>query len=1189
MRDGQPWDGKLYDKVIALLAYLVAESERSHPREHLSALLWPALPAEAARTNLRQTLYYLRRAFGPEAGELLHASRESVRFHYSTSHCWIDLKNLTEQAPTCSRCPTTPGSPPCEPCLARFKARADSYQGEFLAGLSLADAPDFDVWLDAQRHKLRGHAFSCAERLRNAYETLGRLGPALAYAQRCVQLEPWNEAGHREHMRLLACKGQHGTAETLYDVYRDALARDLSVEPDRSTQALFETIHKREVEPEAPLQAAAEPDPPQAATGRRQATILCCHVDLAGEPADDSPEQLAGARSLCAAILRRHAGHIAQGQGGYIYAYLGYPEACENAGELAVQTAVELQARFSKQYRIRAGIHTGIILAGFDPALPDIVGDVSAGAWRLCRRLQKSGIVISDTTRRLIHDRFTVEALKPLKTDSAGAQEAGVPMPAFRLIDSRQPAGPGRTASPSTALVGRKAELRRLSDAWAQARWGNPQFLVVRGEAGIGKSRLALALRDTVPSANTVVRHLHCFPEHQHTPLYPIIALFESAMGFRVNDTRKQQRDKLDRYLAQHHGAVANEARPILMDMLAIAPDDAPVLPPRQRKLQTLDMILTLLDSRAARQTVLLIIEDAHWLDITSLDLLERLIKRQDRLALFTLVTARPEFRPAWLEGNSVFDLAPLGNEHIARLARSTSRNLSRQAVERIVERADGIPLYAHEMAQLAADTADCEAIPASLNYLFLVRLEAVPQALRTVQLAATLGRKFERGLLQRIGRLDDQKLDETLAQLVEARLIAPAQSRVDAFQFHHALIQEAAYSSQIQSDRQEAHRRVALALEHHYCQRAAQQPGEVARHYTAAGCTRAAIPWWLRAGRQALAVSACAEASGHLQAGLGLVPTLPRDKQRDALERELLLALGQALLLLRGYGSEDAVEVYDRALALDDDAVPLAQRFEILWGQWMVSSSRKGSSFLKSWELTQRLLALARNSGDPDLLAQAYSAATNITVWRNQLDEACRYAQAAVEQPAGACRGTLEGLDPRVTSLAHLSWAHWRAKRVSMALAASRQSLEMARARDNPDTLCFALAFAALLHRFLDDADTAGSFARELRLHAGLYELALWQGIGDMLMAWKHAREGSEESLPRLKACVQGILQVMPGVAVMFFHALAEACGLLGRRDEQLLAIDEGLLAARRVHEGFFSSLLEQMRHECLAHQIPR
>src|SRR5690606_17207427 len=223
------------------------------------------------------------------------------------------------------------------------------------------------------------------------------------------------------------------------------------------------------------------------------------------------------------------------------------------------------------------------------------------------------------------------------------------------------------------------------------------------------------------------------------------------------------------------------------------------------------------------------------------------------------------------------------------------------------------------------------------------------------------------------------------------------------------------------------------------------QQPSEFARHYTAAGCTRAAIPGWLRAGPQALAVSACAEASGPRLVGLNIIPTQPRYKQRDAMERELLLALGQALLLLRGYGSEDAVEVYDRALALDADTVPIAQRFEILWGQWMVSSSRKGSSFLKSWELTQRLLKLARDSGDADLLAQAYSAAANITLWRNQLDDACRYAQAAVDQPAGSCRGTPEGLDPRVTSLAHLSWAHWRANRIGQALAASRQSLEMA------------------------------------------------------------------------------------------------------------------------------------------------
>ncbi|TFL11240.1 hypothetical protein CSC67_16955 [Pusillimonas caeni] len=659
VRDDLPWRGKLYDKVIALLAYLVVESNRSHPREQLAALLWPALPAEAARTNLRQTLYYLRQLFGAESDELLHASRETVRFSYSPRHCWVDVKTLTEQAPTCRDCPTTPASPPCERCLARIKARADAYQGEFLAGLSLSDAPDFDVWLDAQRHSLRGHAFSCAERLRNAYEAKGRLGPALAYAQRCVQLEPWNEAGHREHMRLLACKGQHGTAETLYDVYRDTLARDLNVEPEHLTRALFETIHRRQLEPESSPPASIGAFAGGDSDGRRQATIMCCHIDLPPGIAQHNIEQLAKARSLCAAALRRHAGHLTLGQGGYIYAYMGYPRASEHAAELAAQTALELQGRFSDRYRFRAGIHTGIILAGFDPSLPDIVGDVSTIAWRLCSRMQKSGVAVSDATRRLLHGRFRLDTLRPLAAGADSVQEAGGPMPAFRLAGMGQTTGSGDVLARPATLAGRKAELRRLNDLWTRACTGSPQFLVVRGESGTGKTRLARALLDVVDPTACVVHHMRCYPEHRHTPLYPVIALFETAMGFSMGDTVHQQRQKLDRYLALHHGAIADQARPIIMDMLSIAPGDAPVLPPRQRKLQTLEMLLTLLDNRASRQAVLLIIEDAHWLDVTSRDLLERLIGRQDRAAVLTLVTARPEFRPPWLRADSVLDLAP--------------------------------------------------------------------------------------------------------------------------------------------------------------------------------------------------------------------------------------------------------------------------------------------------------------------------------------------------------------------------------------------------------------------------------------------------------------------------------------------------------------------------------------------------
>lgn len=1185
MRDEQALNGKLYDKVIALLAYLIAESDRSHTREHLAALFWPALPPDAARGNLRQALYYLRQAFHTDAAFLLSSNRDTVRFMHGVSRCRVDLKIFTEPAPVCLQCTTKSLPTPCESCLSHLEMRFKTYQGEFLAGVSLSDTPDFDIWLDTQRLSLRGLAFALAEQLSNTHESQGNLETALAYALRCIQLEPWNEAGHRQHMRLLAYKGQHGSAQTFYDVYRNKLERDLNVEPEDSTQALFESIHRNELQAASNVSSALMQAMPLTETGRRQVTILCCHVGLQPNASGAGLEQLAAPRSVCASVLRRHAGHIALGQGGYIYAYVGYPEASEHAGPQAVRAALELQACLAPHYQFRAGIHTGIIVTGFDPALPDIIGNVSAFAWQLCRRMQRGGIVVSDTTRRLLHGRFRLQTLKPLHIKDHDIESGGSQMPVYKLL-GEAPGGDHDATQPHSGLIGRRSELQRLKRLWQLALSGQPQFLVLRGEAGLGKTRLARALRDQAIPANSVIRHLHCYPEHQHTPFHPIISMFEATLGFAGDDTVADRREKLGRRLAHHHPAIASQAYPILMAMLSIAPPQASVLAPRQRKQQTLDMLLTLLDSIASRRALLLIIEDAQWLDTTSLDLLDRLVHRKDPVALFTLVTARSEFRPSWLKTGSVLELNPLKGQHIARLAQAAaSKTLSKQSIEHIVQRADGIPLYAEEMALLPS-TSGHDDIPATLHYLLRIRLDAVPHARRLLQFAATIGRKFERDLLQRVSTLDDKKLAAILHQLTEARLISLVEPQHAIYQFHHALIQEAAYASQVHADMQEAHQQVAVVLATHYAHRTAQQPGEIARHYTAAGDIPAALPWWLAAGRKALRVSANAEACGYLQTGLDLVMKLPQDHERDTLEREFLVSLGQGMLLLRGYGSADAAAVYDRALVLDNASVSHRQRFEVLWGQWMVSSSRPGSSFKQSWNITRQLLQLARKSGNDNLLVQAYSAATNISLWRNQLDDACRYAQAAMEHPLDTAGSTVEGLDPRVTSLAHLSWAYWRMNRISDALAVSRQSVELAQLHDSPDTLCFALAFAAMLHRFLGNAETTARLAQQVRHSANFHQLVLWRGIGDMLLGWKQAYDGNEEGLIKLKDCVQGVKQIMPGVAVMFIHAQAEAYGFLGRHKEQLHIIDEGLQAALKVHEGFFRHLIEQLRRQCLALQ---
>lgn len=1182
--DGAPVKGRLYGKVIAVLAYLATQSERAHGREQLAALLWPGLAATSARNNLRQTLRYLRQALGEYAVRLLQTRRDTVRFLGSHPDCLFDVKTLTIPPPPCGRCSGAASSLPCAECLNANEARLAVYRGEFLAGLSVNDAPEFESWLESQRQRLRQQAVRLAEKLCAAYEAAGKLERALAHAQRCLQIEPWNEAAHRRYMRLLASQGQYATAQTHYDAYHAALFRDLNTEPDDSTRALFEATHR----PGSPIRNESSPEvqalPPPPKAERRQVTVLCCHLDISSGLTAEISERLAESRLICAVVLRRYAGHVAQGHDGYLYAYMGYPQASELSGKQAVQAAMELEACFGPPNRVRIGIHTGMVISGFDPAMPDCVGAVSAMAWRLCRQMRSSGIAISDTTAEMLHGKFPELTRRPLGRIGTGRGQPA--HPAYRLVSAT--AGTGRPSPPLNAgkLVGRRTEMQRLKRLWRLAAQGAPQFIVLRGTAGIGKTRLVRALHDEISGRPARVRVLHCYPEYRHTPLYPVIALIEAVIGVTPEDTPADQRDKLRKYLAHHHPDMAAEAELVLQRLLSIAPPGTPMPAPRQRRQQTLDMMLMLVDSLATDHPLLLVIEDAHWLDVTSLDLLERLLHRKKPAALLTLITARETFQPGWLERDAVLDLQPLGHSDIGRLAQAAVGRIPQHTLERIVERAEGIPLYAEEMARILPHRPeDCDDIPVSLQYMLLARLDAVPRARRLIQMAATLGRQFEIGLLQRVAGVDSVALESTLQQLVEARLIVPVGLSHDFFRFHHALIHEAAYESQIQADRQDAHRQAANVLLRHYAARANQHPGEVARHYTGAGDMQAAIPWWLRAGRQALRVSANAEARKHLLDGLNLIGKLPPGDERDTLELELLLTLGQALLLLHGYGSPEAAEVYDRAHALAHDGLPATLRFEILWGQWMVSSSRAG--FDESWRLAQQLLQLARMSDDEKLLVQACSANANIALWRNRLTDACHYALAALDLPEVAPHDTLEGLNPHVTSLAYLSWIHWRQGNIREAQAFSDHALALADAQDSPDSRCYALGFAGMLQRFLGNMPAAAAHAREIEKIAQVHQLVFWQGVGSMLAAVVRVHEGDESGLTILQVCVEGVKQAMPSIAGVFLHALAEACFVLGRYEAQLHAIDEGLEASARAGEEFFHGLLWQMRRDCPAAEI--
>lgn len=379
------------------------------------------------------------------------------------------------------------------------------------------------------------------------------------------------------------------------------------------------------------------------------------------------------------------------------------------------------------------------------------------------------------------------------------------------------------------------------------------------------------------------------------------------------------------------------------------------------------------------------------------------------------------------------------------------------------------------------------------------------------------------------------------------------------------------------------AHRRVAEALQHHFPQRATHQPEQVARHFTAAAAPAEALPWWLAAGRRALHASANSEAVDHLRNGLALLEQLPADEQRHGQELDLLLPLGQALLTLRGYGSAEAAAVYERAFALCRDQASGRQHFETLWGRWMVSSSREDCNFSVSAELAAELLRVAQASKDVTLMSYAHAANANIALWRGQLEQACHCAEAALASPSAPHPAALDGHDPHVASLSHLSWARSRQGRTQEARNASTRSITLAETLDHPDSLCFALVHAALLHCFLRDPSLAADCAEQALAVADRYRLALWKSASSMVLGWVQVFNGDARGIERIKISASGARNVMPGVLVAFLHALAEAYGFIGESRAQLRIIEDALITAGNVGEQLHQADLYRLKGEAL------
>ena len=602
--------------------------------------------------------------------------------------------------------------------------------------------------------------------------------------------------------------------------------------------------------------------------------------------------------------------------------------------------------------------------------------------------------MISAATWQLLGGFFACQALGPVRLRGRAQPLEVYQVLAETTARSRLEAV-GSTGL--TPLVGREQEVGLLRERWAQVTDGMGQVVLLSGEAGIGKSRLVQVLQEYVATEPQAwLTPCQCSPYYQHTALYPMIDLLERVvLRFEREESPPQKLRKLEGHLVQY-GLPLAEAVPLFAALLSL-PLTAAYAPltmsPEQQKQQTLHAFLTILLRIAAQQPVLFVMEDLHWVDPTTLELLSLLVDQGPTARILALLTFRPDFSPPWT-GRSHLTQVTLSRLPRRQAAEMTGRvahgkALPAEVVEQIVAKTDGVPLFVEELTKMVLESGLLQereeryaltgplpplAIPTTLHDSLMARLDRLATVKGLAQLGATLGREFSYALLQAVSPWDEETLQQGLHQLVVAEFLyqrgLPPQA---TYLFKHTLIQEAAYQSLLKSTRQQYHQRIAQVLEAQFPDTAETQPELLAYHYTEAGLNEQAIGYWQRAGRRAIERSAHVEAISHLTRGLEVLTTVPDTPERLQQELDLQMTLGAAWAQTRGWAASEVGQAYARARELCQRLGEPPQLPVVLLGQFFLCMQR--AEWQTARELGEHLLTLAQRQSDPVLLLAAHTA----------------------------------------------------------------------------------------------------------------------------------------------------------------------------------------------------------------------
>jgi class 3 adenylate cyclase len=735
------------------------------------------------------------------------------------------------------------------------------------------------------------------------------------------------------------------TVETIPKVGFRLLASTGAAEPELAGAA-GEAPPVSESPAERQVEAAAEPLPhpsqPVAFVGegerRHVAALFCDIVGAAKMAARLDPEdwrEIASAYQHAAAeVVGRFGGHASRQAGDGVVAYFGYPRAQENAAERAVLaglTLVEAMAglnqtlggRAGAPLQVRAGIHCGtVVITHSDSGDLEVFGDAPNVAAQMKSLAPADSVLISEAVRALVPDRFELDDLGPTMLDGAQAP--------VRLLRVLRPGPPSRRRNGGRShvpMIGRADERRLLLGRWERTRAGAGQVVLLMGEPGIGKTRLVEEFRSLAAGAPTL--EAAGGPFFANSPFHPVVQLLEQILRRGSAQTRRR---RLDKALGRA-GVGSREAAPLIAELLGLPVPDPPMLAPEHRRARLMAALTDWVLEAARSEPLLLIVEDLHWLDPSSLEVLQTLVEQGDAAPLMLLLTARPEFRAPWSQKAHHANLA------LARLDVGESRALVESVaagaalapgvMEAVIERTDGVPLFVEELTRLMAGRAApaSDDIPASLRDSLAARLDRLGSAREAAQVAAVIGREFSYELLAAVWPKSEPELVAHLAALADAELIQARGSPPKArYRFRHGLVQTAAYETLLKRHRRQLHAEVAEAIEGRFAALATAQPEVLARHWSEAGATERALEAWKAAGDAASARRAFTEAEAAYRHALAEVAALEASPERDHRELELTGLLGRVLQVTRGYAAPEAIDMARRARTLAEDAGSLNQ-----------------------------------------------------------------------------------------------------------------------------------------------------------------------------------------------------------------------------------------------------------------------